>query len=82
MSDLCRATERETMKKISTTALLLCLSLFALDEQIVYQDTNTTNSVPNDKNSIPQKTINFFSGIVDDFREFAADNNLIDKSKR
>jgi hypothetical protein len=82
MSDLCRATERETMKKISTTALLLCLSLFALDEQIVYQDANTTNSVPNDKNSIPQKTINFFSGIVDDFREFAADNNLIDKSKR
>lgn len=69
------------MKKINVIALFFCLSLLA-DEPIVQQDTNTTNAAPNDKNTIPQKTINFFSGIIDDFKEFAADNNLIDKTKR
>lgn len=69
------------MKKINVIALFFCLSLLA-DEPIVQQDTNTTNAASNDKNTIPQKTINFFSGIIDDFREFAADNNLIDKTKR
>lgn len=71
------------MKKICTLLLLFCLSLFA-DKQTTLQDSNVsvTNSSSLDKNSIPYKTVSFFGGIVDDIREFAADNNLIDKSKR
>lgn len=65
-----------------TYILLLSLYLTLLgQEQTVVQDTNATTNI-SDNNSIPQKTVNFFSGIVDDIREFAADNNLIDKSKR
>jgi len=71
------------MKKIVILLLLFCLSLLA-DKQTTLQDSNITDasSSTSNKNSIPNKIVNFFGGIVDDIREFAVDNNIIDKSKR
>lgn len=69
------------MKKIYLFLLLICLTILA-EEQTVQQDTNTTaNTQSNisDKNSIPQKTINFFGGIVDDAKDFLFINKIIDK---
>lgn len=63
--------------KIILIIVISYLSLFA-NEQALHQDDNSTKTSYQSQKTIPQKTINFFNGIVDDFKEFAGHNKLIE----
>lgn len=63
--------------KITSIIVISYLSLFA-NEQVLHRDNNSTATTYQSQNTMPQKTINFFNGIVNDFKEFTAHNKLIE----
>lgn len=59
---------------------MLCVSLFAMEQQAVV-DSNNTVKQTTQRNPIIQKTIDFFSGALDDIGKFAENNQLTTKKQ-
>lgn len=61
---------------------MLCVSLFATEQQtVVNVDSNNTAKQSTQRNPIIQKTIDFFSGALDDIGKFAENNQLTTKKQ-